>query len=116
MMWKWSSALPMEKQVNMGFNNLAEARLCTPIQYVVTMVSPSCHTDSSDYTFSSLTATITPASSSPVCVSFDATQDTAVEGEHSFTVSINGGMPSDVVTVGAPSSQEVVITDDDGMH
>ena len=77
---------------------------------------PYIHTDSTDYVFDTLTVTISPTSSSPVCVSFNATQDMAVEGEHGFTVSIDGGMPSDVVQIGTPSSQDVTITDDDGMR
>ena len=54
-----------------------------------------------------------PIPSSPVCVLIMATEDTQIEGDHGFTVSIN--QPSlSTVTVGSPGSASVTITDDDG--
>ena len=55
-----------------------------------------------------------PIPSSPVCVPIMATEDTQIEGDHGFTVSIN--QPSlSTVTVGTPGSALVTITDNDGI-
>ena len=56
-----------------------------------------------------------PTPSSSVCVLIMATEDTQIEGDHGFTVSII--QPSlSVVTVGSPGSAVVTITDNDGMY
>ena len=55
-----------------------------------------------------------PIPSSPVCIPIMATEDTQIEGDHGFTVSIN--QPSlSVVIVGSPGSAVVTITDNDGV-
>ena len=61
-----------------------------------------------------VTILVGPIPFSPVCVPIMATEDTQIEGDHGFTVSIN--QPSlSTVTVGSPRSAVVTITDNDGM-
>ena len=55
-----------------------------------------------------------PIPSSPVCVLIMATEDTQIEGDHGFTVSINQPSLSGVI-VGSPRSAVVTIIDNDGM-
>ena len=55
-----------------------------------------------------------PIPSSPACVLIMATEDTQIEGDHGFTVSINQPSLSGV-TVGSPGSASVTIIDNDGM-
>ena len=55
-----------------------------------------------------------PTASSSVCVLIMATEDTQIEGDHGFTVSINQPSLSGV-TVGSPGSAVVTIIDNDGM-
>ena len=56
-----------------------------------------------------------PTPSSPVCVLIMATEDTQIEGDHGFTVSIIQP-PLSGVTVGSPGSAVVTITDNDSMY
>ena len=61
-----------------------------------------------------VTITAGPIPSSPVCVPIMATEDTQIEGDHGFTLSIN--QPSlSTVTVGSQGSAVVTITDNDGI-
>ena len=55
-----------------------------------------------------------PIPSSPACVLIMATEDTQIEGDHGFTVSINQPSLSGVI-VGSPGSAAVTIIDNDGM-
>ena len=81
-------------------------------------VSPSTSISFADFRVPDpfqVTITAGPIPSSPVCVLIMATEDTQIEGDHGFTVSINQ-LSLSTVTVGSPGSALVTITDNDGTH
>ena len=51
-------------------------------------------------------------SGSLACINISIPQDSALEGDHEFTVHLSTVSP-DVVTIGSPTDAEVVITDDE---
>ena len=50
------------------------------------------------------------------CASVMATQDTLVEGDHGFDISILSTDLPDYVTIESPDTTTVTIVDDDGMY
>jgi len=48
----------------------------------------------------------------PGCITVNITQDTSVEGDHTFSVSLNPGPVTPTLTVGTPDTTVITITDD----
>ena len=48
----------------------------------------------------------------PGCITVNINQDMVVEGDHTFSVSLNPGPINPTLTVGTPDATEVTITDD----
>jgi len=59
-----------------------------------------------------VTFDIMSASGSLACINISIPQDSALEGDHEFTVQLSTLSP-DVVTIGSPANVEVVIADDE---
>jgi len=48
----------------------------------------------------------------PGCITVEVDQDTSVEGDHTFSVSVDPGLITPALTIGMPDTTEVIITDD----
>jgi len=60
-----------------------------------------------------VTFDILSTSGSLACINISVPQDSALEGDHEFTIQLSTLSP-DVVTIGSPANAMVVLADDEG--
>ena len=65
-----------------------------------------------DFSANDPVATFAVGAPAPGCIQVDISPDTSVEGDHTFSVSLNPGPIIPSLTVGTPSTTVVTITDD----
>ena len=65
-----------------------------------------------DFSTTDPVATFAVGALVPGCIQVDISQDMSVEGDHTFSVSLNPGPITPSLTVGTPDTTVVTITDD----
>ena len=65
-----------------------------------------------DFSTTNPVATFAVGALAPGCIEVDILQDMSVEGDHTFSVSLNPGPITPSLTVGTPDTTVVTITDD----
>ena len=65
-----------------------------------------------DFSTTDPVATFAVGALAPGCIQVDISQDMSVEGDHTFSVSLNPGPITPSLTVGTPNTTVVTITDD----
>ena len=65
-----------------------------------------------DFSTTDPVATFGIGALAPGCIQVDISQDMSVEGDHTFSVSLNPGPITPSLTVGTPNTTVVTITDD----
>ena len=65
-----------------------------------------------DFSTTDPVATFAVGALAPGCIQVDIAQDMSVEGDHTFSVSLNPGPITPFLTVGTPNNTVVTITDD----
>ena len=65
-----------------------------------------------DFSTSDPVATFAVGALAPGCIQVDISQDMSVEGDHTFSVSLNTSFVTPTLTVGTPDTTMVTITDD----
>ena len=65
-----------------------------------------------DFSTTDPVATFGIGTLAPGCIQVDTSQDMSVEGDHTFSVSLNPGPITPSLTVGTPDTTVVTITDD----
>ena len=82
------------------------------------MHSLHCIPDSADFTEGTYTVSFTEGTAFPLsssCVSIPTTEDSVLEGDHDFSVSVLSATPNDAVTFDPSETHVVMINDNDGM-
>ena len=65
-----------------------------------------------DFSTTNAVATFPVGALAPGCIEVNILQDMSVEGDHTFSVSLNPGPITPSLTVGTPDTTVVTITDD----
>ena len=66
----------------------------------------------SDFSITDPVATFAVGALAPGCIQVDISQDMSVEGDHTFSASLNPRLITPSLTVGTPDTTVVTITDD----
>ena len=80
--------------------------------------STLCISDSTDFTEGTYTVSFTEGTAFPLsdCVSIPTIEDSVLEGDHDFSVSVDSVTPNDAVTFDSTETHLVTIIDNDGMY